>query len=367
MILKEFEYIQKCDGKERWKIKNLNLGKNNLLVGENSSGKTRTLGFIILLADILKGTYPPTGAMECKAVFQNDNGEWSYFLKKDSFERVIEEVLMKDKKKLIFRKNNKNEIYSEKLGKMTSFNPPENKLTVEVRRNEEEYPYLEKLIEWSDNLYAFSFSGLPLYQQLKVPGYNIFFQSLDKVIDILEKDSQKKSLKRTVLEDLNSMGYEIEDYAFLYGDVMSLTKMQGFAIKEKGIDRSFSKNLISAGMYRAFSIVVIFNHYLLLNKPCTIMIDDLGEGLDFNRSSKLTKLLFNKIKDTDIQLIVTSNDRFLMNAVDLEYWNVLDRKGHVVTSYNYEKNKEIFEEYSFIGLNNFDFFATGFYKEKLDD
>lgn len=98
-----------------------------------------------------------------------------------------------------------------------------------------------------------------------------------------------------------------------------------------------------------------------------MVIDDLGEGLDYERSTKITKLLFEKIKEARLQLIVTSNDRFLINAVDIKYLNLLERSAHVVTSYNYNNSKEKFEEFEFAGLNNFDFFAGKMYREWGND
>lgn len=367
MILKEFEYtlfIKDLDGieKENWKLVSFNLSKINLIVGKNAIGKTKTLSYIMFLGQILSGKYPTPNPFNCKAVFlDNNNKKIIYSLKLSHNNLVLEESLVKNGEILIKRDENEknNVIYSEKYKKHITFKPPKNKLTVEVRRNEEEYPYLEELLYWGNNLYSFSFSGVPLYQLSNIPGYEILFNDINKMIDIVKINPQE-DFKEVILADLNYIGYDIEDY-FLDYDYSKII------LKERGFERFISQFLMSAGMYRAFSILVIFNHYLRLKRSCTLIIDDLGEGLDFDRSSKLTRLLFDKVKDTDIQLIVTSNDRFLMNAVDLEYWNILDRKGHTVTSYNYENSRDTFEGFSFTGLNNFDFFALDFYKGEDND
>ena len=49
-----------------------------------------------------------------------------------------------------------------------------------------------------------------------------------------------------------------------------------------------------------------------------------------------------------------------MNAVPLEDWAVLHRKGGICKVYNYNNSREAFEEFKFTGLSNFDFFATNF-------
>jgi hypothetical protein len=54
----------------------------------------------------------------------------------------------------------------------------------------------------------------------------------------------------------------------------------------------------------------------MMKTPATILIDDIGEGLDFDRSSRLIKLLIEIAeKNENIRLIMSTNDRFVMNAV----------------------------------------------------
>ena len=119
---------------------------------------------------------------------------------------------------------------------------------------------------------------------------------------------------------------------------------------------------MSQGMYRAFSLIIIVEYLLRLKKECTVVIDDLGEGLDFERSSKLTKIMIDKIKNSTIQLIMTSNDRFLINSVDIKYLNLLERKAHLVESFNIKNSRKLFEDFKYTGLNNFDLFSGKMYK-----
>jgi len=115
------------------------------------------------------------------------------------------------------------------------------------------------------------------------------------------------------------------------------------------------------------AIVVTINYLIQEGAGSTIVIDDIGEGIDFERSSRLIELIFKKAEDTGIQLIATSNDRFLMNIVDIKYWNVFERKGETVQALNYRNSKEAFDEFSLTGLNNFDFFADKLYRHKAHD
>jgi hypothetical protein len=63
---------------------------------------------------------------------------------------------------------------------------------------------------------------------------------------------------------------------------------------------------------------------------------------------------------------MSTNDRFVMNNVPLEYWTVMHRAGTKLLSINYRNSKELFEEFELIGLNNFDFFTSKSFLNNLD-
>ena len=90
-------------------------------------------------------------------------------------------------------------------------------------------------------------------------------------------------------------------------------------------------------------------------------------GLDFSRAKHLVNLLVKRAQSSGIQLIMSTNDSFIMNTVDIENWAVLHRDGNKISLYNYENSKEIFEDFKFTGLNNFDFYASEFFKSGFSD
>jgi len=61
--------------------------------------------------------------------------------------------------------------------------------------------------------------------------------------------------------------------------------------------------------------------------------------------------------------VMTTNDRFIMNGVPLEYWSVIERKPGLAKLHNIHNSSQVFEDFKFTGLNNFDFFSTEFYLE----
>ena len=70
--------------------------------------------------------------------------------------------------------------------------------------------------------------------------------------------------------------------------------------------------------------------------------------------------MFDYCESNDIQLIVTSNDNFLMNAIDLNNWIILQRIGNRVKTYSQTTHPEMFIKFRKMGLNNFDILSTDF-------
>ena len=122
---------------------------------------------------------------------------------------------------------------------------------------------------------------------------------------------------------------------------------------------------MSKGMYRALYLLIYAQYMSVREYPSLLLIDDLCEGLDYERSTKLGKYLFDFCAKHDIQLIATSNDTFLMDVVDLKYWNILQREGSDVTSIDIIKNPELFNDFAFTGLSNFDFFSSDYIARKM--
>jgi ABC-type lipoprotein export system ATPase subunit len=140
-------------------------------------------------------------------------------------------------------------------------------------------------------------------------------------------------------------------------------KLIGLRVHENDRKAVTDQSEMSDGMFRALSLIIHYNFYQLSNKPLTVLVDDIGEGLDYNRSTNLIKLLIEKSIKSNIQIIMSSNDKFVLNNTDLKYWQIVNRKANVVSIFNFDNSKEIFENFRFTGLNNFDFYISDFCNE----
>ena len=138
----------------------------------------------------------------------------------------------------------------------------------------------------------------------------------------------------------------------------------GLYVQETDLPCKTYQNSMSSGMFRALSVILQISYSLLSGEPSCILIDDIGEGLDFSRSSGLVNLMIDKVSNSNTQLIMTTNDRFIMNSVPIKNWIVLERSGGTVIQHNYRNSKKLFDEFEMTGLNNFDLFSINYILKK---
>ncbi len=355
MILKSINYFENKNKNNYWEIKDVKFSKQNIIVGLNATGKTRLTNIISSLASILSAKVKLNG--NWFLTFENGNNIIYTFNLQINDGKIDCEEIKENDKLLLKRERESGKIYSKKENKFHLFNPPIDELTLNVRRDIAHYPFLEEFIKWAKNLKGYSFSGVNT-NQITIPNKpEGYLDTLTTVPYILKQASDDKNIIEKILKDMNGIGYPIEK---VFVKVQpNLNNIFMVALQESNLKCETEQVTISNGMFRALCLIVIIEYLLKIEKTGTIIIDDLGEGLDFDRSTKLTKLLFQKTKDSDLQLIITSNDRFLINSVDMRNINYLERKGHVVQAYNYNNNKNVFDKFLLAGLNNFDFINPG--------
>ena len=116
-------------------------------------------------------------------------------------------------------------------------------------------------------------------------------------------------------------------------------------------------------MVRAIGLLTIFHYSKFQKNRDTLLIDDIGEGLDFDRSKKIIEILMEEAEKGFMQLIMTSNDRFVMNTMPIQWWSVIQREGNKINIYNNQNSRDAFEEFEEWGFNNFDFLSKKLYKK----
>ncbi|MGB1204981.1 MAG: ATP-binding protein [Chitinophagales bacterium] len=359
MKLIELSYQDK-----NWDIQNLKFDAVNLIVGKNSVGKSRTLAIIDLFYKIITQKKDLNFEEEWNVKFENNKKEIiEYCFSAEEEKGVFHESLLINNTTVLKRNDSFSAaIKSNTTSNWHEINPPSNKLILHIRRDVKEYPFLEDIISWAEHSYGFKFAHItPSASFLAEKKYSLL-TNVANVSDLFS--ALKKQNKENVILNLNNLGYNIESIE----DVEVMDALNDFftlLIKEKDLKKRILLQNLSQGMFRALSILIYLEYLIYQKKPATIVIDDLCEGLDYERATKLGKLIFNKCMNTNIQLIATSNDSFLMDVVDIKYWNVLQREGKIVTAINIQTHEALFKKFKFTGLSNFDFFASDYIKPKI--
>jgi ABC-type multidrug transport system ATPase subunit len=374
MYLRTFSFRENPGKTTEWLIDNVSLGETNLVVGKNSSGKTRTLNAISDLVSMLKGRgTSATGPVSYELLFRNSEDFMRYELEYD-LETIRNERLYMGEELVLERTEDGRGVikYESTPGAIfLEFEIPHDQLACYAKRDRLQHPFIEIIYGWAVSLRRFDFSGdlgksryaLKSDFEAREIDMSITNNSLVPVISVANKEFPE--FRKSVMEDMNEIGYTMEDFGIIhFSEQFSQSVQDRYAVymTETGLEKQVTQRDMSQGQFRAFSVLVQVNYYILTGKKGFVIIDDIGEGLDFSRAKLLVQLLIRKAQKSGIQLIMSTNDSFIMNAVDIENWAVIMREGNKISLYNYENSKEIFEEFKFTGLNNFDFLASEFFK-----
>jgi AAA15 family ATPase/GTPase len=336
----------------------------NLIVGRNASGKTKFIGALRWISDLFdEGAR--VGVLRNKGnsfeiIFQN-NKELKYCVEFDNTDSVINETLYLNDEMKLDRKKGK--LYYEKLRQSVEFEI-DNHLLVSSRRDNIQQPFFEILHNWGRNLSHYPFGeNMGKGKSEKIDDFDsldiIHFKNKPLVRTFYHRGMSEfpKEFEQIILKDMSQIDYFLSDINL---DIES--NWLELSVKENDLNTRTNFRDMSQGMARAFSLIVQLNYSLMAKIPSCILIDDIGEGLDYDRSKKLIELIIEKAEGSNIQVFMTTNDRFVMNSVPLKYWSVIHREGNKSVFYNYQNSKQTFDDFALTGFNNFDFFATEFYR-----
>lgn len=379
MILKSIRFNQFADTPEAWHLQQFTLGQVNLLVGKNATGKTRALNIIGNLGNLVSGDQKLIyESGDYKAIFNKDGSIIEYVL---CFEhtKIFKEELIIDGQVLLNRGDKgEGEIFAVELRRRMKFQTPDNELACVARRDSIQHPFFEDLYQWGKSLRHYYFGTQLGKDHLAIilkdeNEETLNLKESNMVVGFFRKGYEKygEVFTNSILKEMGLIGYQLEEIGL--GPMPHLvvkgplqTPPQGIYIKESDLKGRTYQTDISQGMFRALSLLIQLNFSQLESIPSCVLIDDIGEGLDYERSTALIRLLIEKAEKSSVQLIMATNDRFVMNNVPLEYWSVIQRVGQICKVFNYENSKKIFDDFTFTGLSNFDFLRTEFYLKGFD-
>ncbi len=372
MSLISIKYAEHEGQPKNWEFDGLRLGNVNLIVGMNASGKTRTLNVLNGVAGFVSGQRS-LSSMKCNAVFADGESLMRYTVRIDDT-RIVRERLTRDGETLLRRSaTGRGKIKAVRLKEPIDFKIPQNQSVVVAKRDEAQHPFLEPMRAWAEsviylrcgtdmgrNSYAMTGEG-PTLPNVISPDSNMpsstFLSGLNKF--------GKRKFMFPIRRAMKSVGYPLSDISV--GPSSSLTanlgRMLGLRVKERDLKCETDQHSMSAGMFGALATFTQVQYALLVNPSSWILIDDIGEGLDYERASAVISLLRQKTLESGATLVMATNNRFVMNDVPLDEWQIIQRKGSTVRFFNQKNSPKAFSEFEYTGLSNFDFFRTGWYAE----
>ena len=346
MLLSSFSY--KTNG---WELTEMSaLKPTNLLVGKNASGKTRTIKALQNVTNFLQMKSIVFGESEFKTklTFINPNIEgWKLVY---SFEiaggKVVSEQLAVNGRMLIKRDVAKAVFMGQTI------NPPMEKLVVQVRRDREAYPEVEALMEWAEGVIFISCSNINPFTVILGNATSIVNPlPFSTLVDTLTKEDKKR-----VIASAKRLGYEIKDMT----TVKANSEMKFVAVSERYVKANVMDFQLSSGMMRVLYILCFLEYVKHGVRHSLLLIDDLGEGLDYNRASLLGKRVFEECDNEHLQMIASSNDSFMMDVVEISKWQIVRRKNSKLEVLNQTNTPKLFEAFRLTGLSNFDLFSSDF-------
>jgi len=301
------------------------------------------------------------------ATFADGEDEYYYELRLVD-NNVAKEIFKKGQQILLERgPDGSGKIFATKQNQLIEFQTPTTDLAAVFKRDSIQHGFFDKLHEWGMSVFSYRFGtelgkqnyGFQSNKHVEVDPYN-----QDYVIAIFaagKKNFDDKFIG-AIKADMKRLGYSLDhiEAAAPAGLVGVPANMLGLSVRESDLECYTEQHEMSQGMFRALSVVIQFNFAQMSSKAGCVIVDDIGEGLDFERSRDLIALLIEKSNAKNVQLVLSTNDRFVMNHVPLTSWTLLRRTGSLVKALNYSNSKEIFDEFKFTGLSNFDFFSMDF-------
>lgn len=378
MSLVKLSYSEFGNEPKYWEISDATFSNINLIVGKNSSGKSRLMSVINSFARLLSGHQQmPFEACKFSVLLNLNNREFLYEIEFKSGAVFSEFLSINGDEKLTRGEDGSGKIRYEKQDDTLEFKLPSDVVAAVNRRDEIQHPFLIELHQWASSVILYLFGsdfgrsqlmGISDTQLLLNNSVLPAFDDPSNVVKVYTMSLTKfgEDFDKAIISDMNKLGYKITDVG-----TENLQAMMNFPVAaitmftvESDLGFKNPQTQLSQGMWRALALVTHLNSCAFSKNKQLILIDDIGEGLDYERSVAIIDLLISKAETNDLQVMMTSNDRFVMNEVPLEYWSVLKRKGGVVKMFNSRNSQKQFDKFKFIGLSNFDFFASDFFESE---
>jgi predicted ATPase len=361
-------YDANSDSMHHWKLTNLTFSKFTIIAGLNGTGKTRTCN--VIRNTVKKIIEPMKTLMIGKtdltfSISENQLYKFMISIQEDINRRRSinkEELYDVGETGALFTRDNllfnRRVIYDANLKKHTDYSPPDDTLTFHVRRDKVSYPYIEEIINEMRKFHFLDSEEPPALAAGDISGGKLPPQLPIEILPSLTPlwfGKIEHGKKIEILDDLNSLEFPIKNI-FVKEIILAGQRIPMLYFEEEGVKGTYDFFQISSGMKKIL-FVIVFLH--LIEKGSCVLMDNVGDGLDYKRSINILPII-EKIA-ADKQIIISTNNEILLNQTDIRNWNILFREGDIVKAYNYENSKEQLMKFANTGLSNYEYFQDKYF------
>ena len=252
---------------------------------------------------------------------------------------------------------------SAQLEEEHDINAPQDKLVIHIRRDIVKYPFIEKLVNWAQSVHGFSFNEIDQRSEANTDAW--FIGDKVSLLDMVHTVAGSGVNAVGIVDRMNDVGYTISRISEFVPEEYPDFRIV-YVVEEDVLDPLFSGSM-SKGMYRTLFTLSLIEYLAKSKKPSMLLIDDFCEGLDYDRSVSVGKMVYDFCRENGIQLVAASNDSYLMDVIDLDSWHILNRTGSSVSAINKVSDPDLFDDFEFSGLKNIHLLSSDYiarHKEK---
>ena len=176
-----------------------------------------------------------------------------------------------------------------------------------AKRDDLQHPFLIPLFEWAESVRLFRFGNQMNPDKLALAIKDIKVKLDERETSCLVpiyhqgREELREPYVNAIMADMKILGYDLENIDIgrprdLIVNVILPGELHGISVKERGIQCLIDQTAISQGMFRALSLIAQINYYAQTGKRGCVLVDDIGEGLDYERSCAIIDLLRGKAR-----------------------------------------------------------------------
>lgn len=373
MSLRSLAYSEYDGDPRQWELMRTEFGEINLLVGKNSTGKSRVLNVLASACRIISGQQGKPFSSGNFSVEVELNGTLYAYLIVFHNAKVLEESLSVDGVVRLARDSDgEGRVYFASEDKDIRFQINPEAIAIQNKNDRLQHPFIHELVQWASGVALYNFGSdfgrsrlIPQNSNDLIGSIGMLPQGdMDNTVGIYINAFHRfgQDFDKAIIRDMSKLGYHLTEVSAEPLQDLGIGGMSGAALLglvtvERDLGALRNPQLtMSQGMFRALALLIHLNLAIFSHEKCLLLIDDIGEGLDYERATEIIGLVISAAGKEHIQVLMTSNDRFVMNHVPLDFWVVLERTGRIVKAFTPKTSPKEFDDFKFIGLSNFDFF-----------